>query len=84
MVPEAAGRARVHGIIYDELCRGLVTEPSRQAYEAIIRQGAEAGADSVILGCTEICLLIGRENSVLPVYDTTELHIAALAQAALA
>jgi len=82
LVPDV-GITNLNGIIYDELCRGIVTEPSRQIYlEAISRLQAR-GAEAVILGCTEIAMLINDANSPLPVYDTTELHALALVDAAL-
>jgi aspartate racemase len=84
-VPEAAERERVHAIIYDELCRGVVREESKHAYLAIIRRAqAQAGIDSVILGCTEITMLIGRDDLDLPVFDTTRLHAEAAMDFALA
>ena len=83
MVPDASERAEVHRVIYEELCRGTVSETSRAAYQDIIRTGAVRGADSVILGCTEVGMLVGPSNSALPTYDTTALHAAALIDAAL-
>lgn len=79
-IPEEADRATIHRIIYDELVRGIVTDQSREAFLAVIAAGRERGADSVILGCTEIGLLVNAGNSSLPVYDTTALHSAALAE----
>jgi len=78
-IPNDEDRATVHRIIYDELIRGTVSESSRDAFLAIIAAGRDTGADSVILGCTEIGLLVEGENSPLPVYDTMVLHSAALA-----
>jgi aspartate racemase len=78
-IPNEADRTTVHTIIYEELIRGTVTETSRDAFLAVIASGREAGADSVILGCTEIGLLVNAENSPLPVYDTMALHSAAIA-----
>ena len=78
-IPSEADRATIHRIIYEELIRGVVTEASRDAFLAIIAAGRDAGADSVILGCTEIGLLVNVGNSPLPVYDTMALHSAALA-----
>ncbi len=78
-IPAEADRAAIHRIIYDELIRGTVTEASRDAFLAVIAAGRDAGADSVILGCTEIGLLVSAENSPLPVYDTMKLHSAAIA-----
>lgn len=83
-VPDAAGRDRVHAIIYDELCRGIVRTASRTVYQAEIARLQEAGADGVILGCTEIGLLIGAADTDLPVFDTTRLHVTAALDFALA
>ena len=83
LVPEV-GRTNLHGIIYEELCRGIVREESRRIYISAIELLAARGADAVILGCTEINMLIDDSNSPLPVYDTTELHAKALVAAALA
>ena len=74
MVPNAEDRAVVHDIIFNELCRGVVREASRQRYLDIVATAAAAGADGVILGCTEICLLIGPQHFDLPVFDSTLLH----------
>ena len=74
IIPDAAERAEVHRIIYEELISGKVLDSSREAYRAIIARLAEAGAQGVILGCTEIALLIGEEDSPVPIFDTTELH----------
>ncbi|MCY3778787.1 MAG: aspartate/glutamate racemase family protein [Chloroflexi bacterium] len=84
VTPDAAGRATVHRIIYDELVRGLIRGESRRRYQAVIEDLAAAGADSVILGCTEIGLLIKPEDSALPSFDTTELHALAALEWALA
>ncbi|WP_429303000.1 aspartate/glutamate racemase family protein [Paraburkholderia sp. GAS199] len=74
LIPEEAERADVHRIIYDELCHGNVKDESRSVYRRIIEGLAARGAQAVILGCTEITLLIKPEDSVLPVFDTTGLH----------
>jgi aspartate racemase len=74
LVPEPADRAEVHRIIYEELCRGRVLDASRAAYVAVIERLAAAGAEAVILGCTEIGLLVKPKDSPLPVFDTTVLH----------
>lgn len=82
IVPNEADRAETHRIIYDELCRNTVTEESRKTYEAIAARLAKSGADSLILGCTEVGLLLSERNSPLPVFDTTLIHCdAALARA---
>ncbi|KVA08584.1 aspartate/glutamate racemase family protein [Burkholderia ubonensis] len=74
LVPEERERDDVHRIIYDELCHGAVDAGSRATYVTIIEGLAKRGAQAVILGCTEITLLIGAEDSPLPVFDTTALH----------
>jgi aspartate racemase len=74
MVPNAEDRNAVHDIIFNELCCGVVRESSRQRYLDVVATAASAGADSVILGCTEICLLIGSQHFDLPVFDSTLLH----------
>lgn len=83
LVPAAEDRDTVHRIIYDELVRGVVTEPSRAAYRGVIDRLAAAGADSIILGCTEITLLVGAADSPVPVFDTTALHARAAVDRAL-
>jgi aspartate racemase len=74
LLPDADGRTLVHDIIYHELCQGVVTAASKAAYLSVIRKAEAAGADSVILGCTEICLLIGPQDVDFPAFDTTTLH----------
>lgn len=74
LVPEAQDRAIVHHIIYDELCLGQIRSESRQRYVDIIKKLKDRGAEAVILGCTEIGLLISAADSCLPVFDTTSLH----------
>lgn len=83
MVPDAGGRDAMHRIIFEELCRGIVREQSRQEVLAIIDQGIANGADSVILGCTEICMLIDQSHSALPVFDSTAIHVASAVEFAL-
>jgi aspartate racemase len=77
LLPEATARETVHRIIYDELCRGRIEPASRAACAQVIGTLARDGAEAVILGCTEIGLLIGADDSPLPVFDTTSLHAAA-------
>nr|WP_269401757.1 amino acid racemase [Henriciella marina] len=74
IVPGAADRARIHALIFEELVNGITTEDSRNAFLEIVSKYAEAGADSVILGCTEIGMLLDAGNSPLPVYDTALIH----------
>ncbi len=83
LVPET-GITNLNGIIYEELCRGIVREPSRAIYVEAIARLAARGAEAVILGCTEIGMLINDDISPIPVYDTTALHAKALVEAALA
>jgi aspartate racemase len=82
LVPGAADRAEVHRVIYDELCRGQVLDSSRDAVSAVIGRLADAGAQGVILGCTEIELLISQADSQIPTFPTTRLHVEAAIQAA--
>ena len=84
LVPDEAGRERVHRIIYDELCLGEIRESSRAEYLAIIAGLAAAGAEAVILGCTEIALLVGDARAAVPLYDTTAIHAEAAVALALA
>ncbi|MDP1899502.1 MAG: amino acid racemase [Rubrivivax sp.] len=76
-VPAPDDRALMHRVIYEELCRGVVSEASRAAVVALIARQRAQGAQAVILGCTEIGLLIDESCSPLPVFDTTVLHAAA-------
>ena len=82
-VPNASSRAIVHDVIYAELCRGVVSETSREKFQKIVSELVEAGAQAVILGCTEIGLLLGAEDTTVPLFDTTELHAQAAATRAL-
>ncbi|MFM5576414.1 aspartate/glutamate racemase family protein [Aeromonas sp. 601115] len=84
LVPDEAGRERVHRIIYDELCLGEIRNASRAEYLAIIAGLAAAGAEAVILGCTEIALLVGDARAAVPLYDTTAIHAEAAVALALA
>lgn len=77
VVPDADDRALVHRVIYDELCHDVVRPESRAAYAAVVDRLSAAGAEAVILGCTEIGLLIGPQDVSLPVFDTTDIHAAA-------
>ncbi|QEL26095.1 aspartate/glutamate racemase family protein [Bosea sp. F3-2] len=78
LVPQPQERDEVHRIIYEELCRGRVEPVSRERYRAIVERAVrEEGADGVILGCTEIMLLVSQADFPVPVFDTTALHVAA-------
>lgn len=83
LVPGTEDRGQVHQIIYDELCLGILKESSRQTYREVIQRLASQGAEAVILGCTEISLLIGAKDSPLPLFDTTAIHASAAAKQAL-
>src|ERR1044071_2912903 len=74
LTPDEAGRKVVHDVIYDELCQGKVVEESRREYLRVIDALAGRGAEGIILGCTEITLLIRPEDTFLPLFDTTRLH----------
>ena len=74
LIPEQQDIEIVNDVIFKELCRGVVSENSKQRYLAIIDKLAAQGAQGVILGCTEIGMLIGREDTQLPVFDTTWIH----------
>jgi aspartate racemase len=76
VVPELHDRQMVHDIIYQELCLGKVDDDSREVYLAIIDRLREQHIDGVILGCTEISLLLNSRHTDMPLYDTTEIHAA--------
>jgi aspartate racemase len=84
LVPLADERETVHRVIYDELCLGVVREESRERYRRIISALVERGAQGVILGCTEIGLLVGEGDADVPLFDTAALHARHAALAALA
>ncbi len=83
LVPGSADREIVHRVIYDELCRGQVRDASREEYARIIKGLVERGAEGVILGCTEIGLLVGSGDSTVPIFDTAQIHAQAAADFAL-
>ena len=83
LVPDESGRTTIHDVIYHELAHGLVREESRRAYVSVIEDLVGRGAEGVILGCTEIPLLIKAKDSPVPVFDTTALHAAAAVEFAL-
>jgi len=83
LVPNEADRALVHQIIYDELCVGRVSETSRQAFVGVARRLAEEGADCLVLGCTEVGMLLDARNAPLPIFDTTLIHADAAVNFAL-
>src|SRR5262249_4612294 len=74
LIPPAEQRAVVHRVIYEELCRGSVREESRREYQRIVRDLVAQGAEAVILGCTEIGLLLGAQDADVPLFDTAAIH----------
>lgn len=84
VIPGEEDRATVHRIIFEELVAGKVAPASRDAYRAIIARMVDDGAEAIILGCTEIMLLVRPEDSPVPLFDTTALHAQAAIEAALA
>ncbi|BAQ74924.1 aspartate racemase [Pseudomonas sp. Os17] len=83
LVPDAQERQAVHRIIYEELCVGIISDASRRVYQQVIESLRARGAQAIILGCTEIGLLLKPEHSPLPLLDTTELHARAAVDFAL-
>ncbi len=83
LIPDAAERDLVHRVIYDELCLGIINGPSRDGYREIISHLVERGAQGIILGCTEIGLLVKPEDSPAPLFDTTRIHAEAAVDWAL-
>jgi aspartate racemase len=84
LIPDAPDRALVHRIIYDELVQGKIVPASRQTYRDVIARLVARGAQGIILGCTEIMLLVRSDDSAVPLFDTTRLHVEAAIARALA
>jgi len=84
LTPPAEDRAIVHRIIYDELCVGIISDESRREYQRIMSGLVASGAQGIILGCTEIELLIRPMDATVPVFPTTRIHVEAAVNAALA
>lgn len=84
LIPGADDRALVHRVIYEELVQGKIVPASRQAYRDVTARLVERGAEGIILGCTEIMLLVRPEDSAVPLFDTTRLHVEAAVARALA
>lgn len=84
VIPDAADRAETHRIIYEELCREVVKPESEQAYRGIASRLVDHGADCLILGCTEVGMLLNAGNVSVPVFDTTLVHCEAAVDRALA
>jgi aspartate racemase len=83
IIPTERERDIVHRVIFDELCLGEIREPSKEQYISIMDHLVRDGAEGIILGCTEISLLIQEEDSQIPLFDTTEIHAIAAVEYAL-
>ena len=83
LVPDEADREVVHRVIYDELCRGVISPESRARFLGVIDRLVQRGAEGVVLGCTEIPLLIQQEHARVPLFDTMGLHVEAALDRAL-
>jgi aspartate racemase len=83
LVPEEKDRELVHAILYDELCLGKISDTSKQIFQKIIAKLKDGGAQGIILGCTEIPLLVKQEDYKIPLFDTTTLHAEAAVEFAL-
>jgi aspartate racemase len=83
VLPDAPARDCIHAVIYDELCRGQVLDASREAFRAIMAALVAQGAQAIILGCTEIGLLVGAGDAAVPLFDTARIHAEAAADWAL-
>ncbi len=84
VVPDEPDRTMVHDVIYDELCVGRVDRSSREAYRAVMEELADRGAEAIILGCTEVTLLVRADDAPVPVFDTTRIHAEKAVERALA
>lgn len=83
LVPGEKDRNLVHRVIYDELCLGKIVEGSRSEYRKVMAKLVDEGAEAIILGCTEITLLVGQEDTAVPLFDTTRIHARRAAEWAL-
>jgi aspartate racemase len=83
IVPEKADQGTIHRVIYDELCQGKIEASSKAQYVRILQDLAGKGSEGIILGCTEIMLLVGQADSPVPVFDTTTIHAVAAVDYAL-
>ena len=82
-VPDQSGRELVHNVIYEELVQGMIKDDSRQRYKEVIQNLVKDGAEGIVLGCTEIGLLVKKEDVSVPIFDTMEIHALAAVDAAL-
>lgn len=84
MIPDESGRETVHQVIYQELCLGHINAASREKYRAVMAELVDQGAEAIIMGCTEITLLIDQQDATVPLFDTTQIHAKAAVALALA
>ena len=84
LIPEPDERKQVHEVIYSQLCQGIIDDGSRADYLRIIERLFTQGAQAIILGCTEIALLVKPQHTHVPLYDTTKIHAQAAVKLALA
>lgn len=82
-IPDAEERSFIHRAIYDELCHGIVRQETRGVFQSIIGCMVKRGAQGIILGCTELGLLLRDEDSPVPLFDTTKIHVLAAIEAAV-
>ncbi|WP_159564573.1 aspartate/glutamate racemase family protein [Budvicia diplopodorum] len=83
IVPDESDRELVHNVIYQELCLGQINDESRQAFNEIMQRLVDKGAQGIILGCTEIGLLVGEQDASVPLYDTAKIHAVQAAEISL-
>ncbi len=83
LIPDAQGREAVHRVIYDELCKGIIKPASKAKYLTIIDDLSKQGAEAIILGCTEIALLVQQTDTSIPLLDSTALHCAMAIESSL-
>ena len=83
LIPDAQGRETVHRVIYDELCKGIISPESKTEYLTIIDDLTQQGAEAIILGCTEIALLVQQADTSIPLLDSTALHCAMALESSL-
>jgi aspartate racemase len=83
LIPEQNDIDVVHRVIYEELCLGRVEDASRKAYQGVMARLVERGAQGIILGCTEISMLVGAQDAAVPLFDTTAIHAGAAVAEAL-
>lgn len=84
LIPDETGRETVHQVIYQELCLGHINAASREKYRAVIADLVDQGAEAIVMGCTEITLLIDQQDAAVPLFDTTRIHADAAVALALA